>query len=208
MPPHPATRSRPPIRPMAEPAVALSFRTDGATPAARARITRNVVAIATRPTFTPADMAIVKVVPSVPHPSPPREQVVRRAKAATGRNTIRARFLATATQELYERLGEFERRVVKGSVIRAGTSARATESRWRASPPMRRRVAKRSGHRSMPSCAIAMRLGESRESSWRCSTSAGRRTSTTATTSPRSSSRLPAVTSRGSYTRMSIESRA
>jgi hypothetical protein len=42
---------------------------------------------------------------------------VRRAQPDRGRNTIRSRFLAEETQELYDRLGEFERRVVGGSVI-------------------------------------------------------------------------------------------
>jgi len=102
---------------MAEPAVALSFRTDGASPQIRARTARNLVAIAARPTFTPADLAIVKLSPATPRPLPPRVPAVRRAKPAHARNTIRSRFLADATRELYDRLGTCERRVVKGSVI-------------------------------------------------------------------------------------------
>ena len=42
---------------------------------------------------------------------------MRRAKPAKGRNTIRSRFLADATRELFERLGECERRVIRGSVV-------------------------------------------------------------------------------------------
>ncbi len=97
---------------MPDPAVALSLHTDGASPEARARVMRNVLAIAVRPTFTPADLATVKLVPATPRPTPGREHVVRRAGATRGRNTIRSRFLADATRELYERLGDFERRVV------------------------------------------------------------------------------------------------
>jgi len=102
---------------MPDPSVGLSLRTDGAGPEARARVMRNVVAIAVRPTFTPADLATVKLVPTTPRPAPGREHVVRRAEPTSGRNTIRSRFLAEATRELYERLGEFERRVVNGSVV-------------------------------------------------------------------------------------------
>ena len=102
---------------MPDPAVALSLRTDGASPEARARVMRNVLAIAVRPTFTPADLATVKLVPTTPRPTPGREHVVRRAEPTRGRNTIRSRFLAEATRELYERLGDFERRVVNGSVV-------------------------------------------------------------------------------------------
>lgn len=102
---------------MAEPAVELSFRTDGASPQIRARTARNLVAIAARPTFTPADLAIMKLSPTTLRPLPPRVPAVRRAKPAHARNTIRSRFLADATRELYDRLGTCERRVVKGSVI-------------------------------------------------------------------------------------------
>lgn len=102
---------------MAEPAVALSLRTDGAGPAARDQIMRNVLAIAVRPSFTPADLGALKLVPTTPRPAPDRGRTVRRAEPAKARNTIRARFLAEATRELYERLGEFERRVVGGAVI-------------------------------------------------------------------------------------------
>ena len=102
---------------MAEPAVALSFRTDGASAETRARITRNVVAIAARPTFTPLDLAIVKLAPATPQPLTARVPAVRRAKPAGARNTIRNRFLSEATQELYDRLGKFERRRVRGAVI-------------------------------------------------------------------------------------------
>ena len=78
---------------------------------------RNVAAIAIRPTFTPADLATVKLDPTTPRPAPGREHVVRRAEPTRGRNTIRSQFLAEATRELYERLGDFERRVVSGSVV-------------------------------------------------------------------------------------------
>jgi DNA invertase Pin-like site-specific DNA recombinase len=102
---------------VAEPAVALSFRTDGAGPEVQSRITRNVVAIISRPTFTPASLEIIRVAPHVPAPPPRREPVVRRARPSGTRNTIRARFLADSTRELYERLGDFERRVVNGAVV-------------------------------------------------------------------------------------------
>lgn len=102
---------------MADPAVALSLRTDGADPVVRDRAWRNVVAITVRPSFAPADLAMLHVVPTAPRPSPTREHAVRRAKPAKGRNTIRSRFLADATRELFERLGECERRVVRGSVV-------------------------------------------------------------------------------------------
>src|SRR4051812_45177361 len=102
---------------MADPAVALSLRTDGADPAARDLALRNVVAITVRPGFTPADLAMLRIVPDAPSPTPSRDRVVKRAKPASGRNTIRQRFLAEATRELYERLGEADRRVEDGSVI-------------------------------------------------------------------------------------------
>ena len=60
---------------------------------------------------------MLRIVPDAPSPTPSRDRVVKRAKPASGRNTIRQRFLAEATRELYERLGEADRRVEDGSVI-------------------------------------------------------------------------------------------
>ena len=101
---------------MSEPAVELALRTDGAPAADRDRALRNVVAIAVRRGFTPADVAMLRIVPDAPS-ALPRERVVRHAKPRSGRNTIRRRFLAEATRELYDRLGEAEERIVDGSVI-------------------------------------------------------------------------------------------
>lgn len=102
---------------MAEPAVTLSLRTDGADAEVRDRAWRNVVAIAVRPSFAVADLSMLHVVAAAPRPARAREHAVRRAKPAKGRNTIRKQFLAEATRELFERLGECERRIVRGAVL-------------------------------------------------------------------------------------------
>lgn len=60
---------------------------------------------------------MLELVPATPRPASIGERAVRRAQPAKGRNTIRSQFLAQATRELYERLGDCERRVVNGSVI-------------------------------------------------------------------------------------------
>jgi hypothetical protein len=58
---------------MPEPAVAVSLRTDGTTRVDREHALRNVVAISVRPRFTPADLAMLRIVPDAP--SPPRARI-------------------------------------------------------------------------------------------------------------------------------------
>ncbi|MGI8801335.1 MAG: recombinase family protein [Solirubrobacteraceae bacterium] len=104
---------------MAEAAVQLALRTDGADLAARERAVRNVVAIIVRPHFTAADMAMLDLVPVAPRPARPfrSEPAVRRAKPQAPRNRIESRFLTDATRELYDRLGPTKTRVVAGAKI-------------------------------------------------------------------------------------------
>ncbi|MEJ7786056.1 MAG: recombinase family protein [Solirubrobacteraceae bacterium] len=104
---------------MPEPEVAVSLRTDGTSGPARAHVLRNVVAISVRPRFTPADAAMLKLVPTTPYPLPPPtgNPVVRRTKTPGRRNTIRSGLLTEETRELFKRLGETEQRVIDGSVM-------------------------------------------------------------------------------------------
>jgi Resolvase, N terminal domain len=102
---------------MPEPAVAVSLRTDGTSRLAREHALRNVVAISVRPSFTPADAAMLRLVPTAPYPSrsPSGDRVVRRTKAPGRPNTIRSSLLTEDTRELFERLGEPEQRSIAGS---------------------------------------------------------------------------------------------
>ena len=103
---------------MPEPSVAVSLRTDGTSRVDREHALRNVVAISVRPHFTPADAAMLKLVPTTPYPSPPTgNRVVRGSKTPSRQNTIRSALLTDETRELFERLGETEQRVIDGSVI-------------------------------------------------------------------------------------------
>jgi hypothetical protein len=104
---------------MSEPLVAVSVRSDRSEPAARAQVLSNVVAIATRPSFVPADAQMLRRVVTAPTPARPIDwgAPVRRVKAAGGRNPIGSRFLTDAAKELFHRLGTTERRVVNGSVV-------------------------------------------------------------------------------------------
>jgi hypothetical protein len=150
---------------VANPAVELFLRTDGGDVAARERAIRNVVAIAVRPSFTPADAAMLD--PSVPRPDgPPRQaRAVRRAKPRTPQNTIRPRFLTDATRELFDRLGPTERRVIAGSVILRWDLGEGDGMIARASQATRARAVRRSAASWTRPRSTAMRAGESLASS-------------------------------------------
>jgi DNA invertase Pin-like site-specific DNA recombinase len=103
---------------MAEPAVHVHLRSHAVPAREREQTAAEIAALVSRPVVNFAALRRLVLAPVTPGvPSRDRGRSVKRAKPTRSRNRIETSFLTEATRELFERLGEGERRVVDGTVI-------------------------------------------------------------------------------------------
>ncbi|MCA1695233.1 MAG: recombinase family protein [Actinobacteria bacterium] len=103
---------------MAEPAVHVHLRPHAVPARELEQTAAEIAALVSRPVVDFAALRRLVLAPGTPGvPSRDRERVVKRAKPTRSRNRIESSFLTEATRELFERLGEGERRVIDGTVI-------------------------------------------------------------------------------------------
>ena len=103
---------------MAEPAVYVQLRPHAVAAHEREQTAAEIAALVSRPVVDFAALRRLVLAPGTPRvPNRDRGRGVNRAKPTRSRNRIDTSFLTKATRELFERLGEGERRDVEGTVI-------------------------------------------------------------------------------------------